>query len=101
MSHCRHEAYLLRQLLVGDMQFPVTYASWLQLTYRGDIGVPAKSIDVYCHEFADFCRVQVKAPSMDLLKTFAIVKSRKDRLEHGGPEIYQGLLHRFHNEKGL
>ena len=74
-------------LLVGDMQFPTTYASWLHLTYRSDIGVPAKSIDVHSHEFADFCREQAKAPRMDLLEEFAIAKSIEVQLEHGGPAV--------------
>ena len=62
-------------LLIGDMQFPKTYASWLQLPYRSAIGVPTKSVDVHSHEFANFCKEQAKAPSMDLLKEFAIANS--------------------------
>ena len=82
------------------MEFPLTCASWLQLTYRSDIGVYATSIDVHWHEFAEFRREQAKAPSMDLLEALAIMKSREGQLEHGGPEIHQGLVRRFHYGKG-
>ena len=62
-------------LLAADPKFPKTYASWLQLTYRSDIGKPLTSVDVHPHEFADHCRQQQQEPSAAALRQFATLKA--------------------------